>query len=80
MRIDLQKLEKILKNQSLKDDRQKGMQPELTLGCFYGQRKDEKSVEETGIYCESCKHYENCSKYLTFARIIINPFTGARID
>ena len=80
MRIDLQKLEKILKTQNLKDDRQKGMQPELTLGCFYGQRKESKPVEETNVYCELCRHYESCSKYLTFARIIINPFTGARVD
>lgn len=79
MRIDLDELAIILEKEHSKTDSERGMQPELTLGCFYGQRKNNRPVEETSIHCESCRHYDSCSKYLHFAQILINPFTGARI-
>jgi hypothetical protein len=68
------------------------MRPELTLGCFYGQKFLGNSIKDIEIYYnpkeEACRkrnmstgpHWDVCSKYLTFAQIKINPFTEATIE
>jgi len=91
MRIDLDELARILEKEHVKSDVERGMQPELVLGCFRGQRFLGIPVNDTEVYCNPtedscyrrkmtpCPHWESCSKYLHFAQILINPFTGARI-
>ena len=59
MKIKRSEINLILERQREKDGLEKGLQPELTLGCFRELERDDTK------YCERCEHYEiTCIYYL----------------
>jgi len=68
MEIDRQKVLEILKVQMRRAESERGMQPELTLGCFYGQNRRDTD------FCEKCKNYEGCYLILRTCIVERKPF------
>lgn len=67
MKINVAELLVILERQKRLSSDEKGVQPELSLGCFYGLDRGDTE------YCERCRHYEGtCKSYLVFFQIINN--------
>lgn len=70
MRVNREKIGKVLDLQGKLDMNQRGAQPALALGCFYSLGTD-----RTETICEQCRHYEGtCERYLAGFEINENPF------
>ncbi len=57
MKIDVNEIKKDLEELSKRDD-EKGMQPELILGCFYGLFLKYKIEDDE--FCKGCGLYWKC--------------------
>ena len=58
IRIERERIGGLIKILRDRDDRQRGMQPLMALGCFY-----DLNVED-GSFCISCWNYKTCELYL----------------
>lgn len=67
MKIDISEVRDVLEEQEKRDEREKGMQPELSLGCFSGLGREDDD------YCQKCRHYQTCKLYLETFRVKEGP-------
>ena len=58
MRIDRAKVLETLIKQKALDERLRGAQPSMTLGCFYDLKIEDDSI------CKECRSYPTCYSYL----------------
>lgn len=58
MRIEQEKVGELIEILKKRDERERGMQPLLALGCFYDLDVRDDS------FCLSCANYESCRPYL----------------
>jgi hypothetical protein len=63
IKIDLDKIRETLNELKNRDETQKGMQPEMILGCFMSLHRRDTS------YCQECRLYEGCIRTLAFYEI-----------
>jgi hypothetical protein len=78
MRLNLNKIDKILEEQKRLSSEHRGDSALTVYGCFSDLLKDNKKVDRTEVYCEKCRCWEHCKSYLSAVEIRINPFDKDR--
>jgi hypothetical protein len=68
MRINREKILGLLNELKKRGEEERGMQPLMSLGCFYDLKRDNDE------HCKKCPDYETCRLYLKSFAKEENPF------